>query len=55
MSLFDYLQKYVEVFGENFPVFGFMGISEDEIINTIKECLEKNKPYKLNVKKGIYY
>lgn len=55
MVLSEYLQKYIDTFGENFPIFGFMAVSEDEIINTIKDCLNRGKPYELYVKDGVYY
>ena len=51
----EYLQKYVETFGENFPTFAFMGISDDEIIKTIQGCLTNDKPYQLEVKNNVYY
>ena len=52
----NYLQKYVDTFHENFPIYAFMGIADDEIIDTIKECLDKGKAYVLKtVKKGVYY
>ena len=49
----NYLQKYVDAFNENFPIYGFMGIPEDEIIQEIKKCLDENKPYVLEVKEGV--
>lgn len=55
MMLFDYLQKYVDTFNANFPIYGFMCVSDDEVIQIIKDCLDKNKPYVLTVKDGVYY
>lgn len=55
MALSEYLQKYIDTFGENFPIFGFMTVPEDEIINIIRGCLNDGKPYELDVKDGVYY
>ena len=49
-----YLNEYLDKFGENFPIFGFMGIPDDEIIKTIKKCLKTGKPYVLKTKDGEY-
>lgn len=51
----DYLVKYIDAFDENFPIYAFMGISENEIIDTIKNCLDKNEPYVLNQKDNVLY
>lgn len=37
------LIEYVEKFNENFPIFLFRGKEDDEIISTIKKCIEENK------------
>lgn len=50
----EYLQKYVDTFDENFPMFAFMSIEEKEIIAEIQKCLDNDKPYVLNVKDGVY-
>lgn len=50
----EYLQQYVKAFGENFPLFAFMG-DEDEAIDTIKNCLKNNKPYELDMDKNVLY
>jgi len=55
MTLSEYLYKYREQFDANFPIFGFMAMSEDVIIKAIKKCLDENKPYELDVKDGTYY
>lgn len=51
----EYLQKYVDTFDENFPMFAFMGIDEKEIIAEIQKCLDKGKPYVLKIDEGVYY
>lgn len=53
--LFEYLQKYVKAFDENFPIYEFMGVDEDDVIKIIKKCLEKGKPYEADDAKGILY
>lgn len=50
----SYLDQYVKAFGENFPLFAFMG-DEDEAIDTIKNCLKTNKPYVLDEDGDILY
>lgn len=40
----DYLQKYIEMFGDGFPMIPLgMSRTEDEVVEIIKECLEKGK------------
>jgi hypothetical protein len=51
----EYLQKYVETFHENFPIYGFMGIDDEEIINTIKDCIKSGKPYVLDADDDICF
>lgn len=50
-----YLMEYADTFGENFPIFALMDVSDDEIIKTIKNCLDKGKPYVFNPKNGVFY
>ena len=52
--LAEYLQKYVDAFGENFPIFAFMG-DEEDAIKEIKKCLDTGKPYELEVDDEKYY
>ena len=51
----EYLQKYVEALGENFPIYGFMGIPDEEIINIIKDCIKSGKPYVLDTDDDVCY
>lgn len=37
--------EYLEKFDENFPLFMFMGVDEEEIKRIIKRCIDENKPY----------
>ena len=53
--LHEYLMKYVDYFDENFPIYAFMGISDNEIIKTIKSCLDKGEPYILDEQKDTLY
>ena len=39
------LDEYQKRFKECFPLMLCMGVDDEEIINIIKECLEKNEPY----------
>lgn len=50
-----YLIKYVETFGENFPIYAFMATSENVIVDTIKRCLDNNRPYVLEIDKDVLY
>ena len=43
-NLNDLLDQYVDTFDNTFPI-QFMGVSEEEAIKILKECLEKNEPY----------
>lgn len=49
-----YLQQYRETFGENFPLFAFMG-EEEEAIETIQRCLKDGKPYEPDVEDGVLF
>lgn len=40
-----WLNEYSKQFNEEFPLRLFMGVSEEKIIEVIKECLEKKTPY----------
>ncbi len=41
----EYRNKYLDKFEENFPLFHFMGVDEEEIIEIIKHCLDTGNPY----------
>jgi len=41
----DLLTKYVEKFGENFPMFLVMGMSAEEIDAQIEKSIKENKPF----------
>lgn len=44
MSMMEYLQQYAKRFGDGFPTIPLAwGRSEAEVIDIIKECLEKGK------------
>lgn len=51
----DYLQKYVDAFDENFPIYAFMNDSDADIIQMIKTCLKKNKAYVLKESDDVHY
>lgn len=41
----DLLIEYADKFGKNFPIFKFMGVSDDEIIDLLKSCIADGKAY----------
>lgn len=49
------LDQYREKFGEQFPLMLVMGMSEDDIIKIIEECLEKGVPYDPELEEGADY
>ena len=40
-----YLREYEEKFGEQFPLMLCRGCDDDEIIEIIDECINKNQPH----------
>lgn len=42
--LYKYMDEYEKAFGDIFPTMEFMSASDENLINYIKECLNKNKP-----------
>lgn len=42
----ELIERYVERFNENFPLFAVMGMTDEEVEATIQECLDKGTPYK---------
>lgn len=40
-----YLKEYEEKFGEQFPIMLCRGCDDEEIIEIIDECINKNEPY----------
>ena len=44
-ELREYLHKYRDLFGEQFPMMACLGMEEDDIIKEIQKCLEKKQPY----------
>lgn len=51
----ELLREYADQFGENFPMFAFMGTPDDEIIKKIKSCIDSGKPYNVKYKDGAVY
>ena len=39
----EWLKKYRDKFGDGFPTFQLLGYSDEEIIEIIKDCINKNK------------
>lgn len=44
MTLDEAMDDYRMTFGENFPLMMVMGVDEDEIVDEIYECIERNEP-----------
>lgn len=44
-SMFDLIEKYVDKFHENFPMFMVMGLDDTEIEAIIQNCLDTGVPY----------
>lgn len=38
------LQEYMEVFNESYPLVVTMGMSDDEIIDDIEQCIQSGNP-----------
>ena len=50
------INEYLEKFDENFPLFMFMGIDEEEVKRIIKKCIDEDKPYiDLEYDKNVLY
>ena len=43
MDIEKALQQYIEVFDENYPLVATMGMSDDEIIDEIEQCIQSGK------------
>lgn len=41
----EYLEKYREMFDEQFPLMACLGMSEEDIIEEIQRCIEQNRLY----------
>ena len=46
MKLEEALNLYVDNFQENFPIFSYNNLTDDEIVGIIKKCLEDNEKIK---------
>lgn len=47
MTLEQALEKYLDRFGQNFPIMAMRGTPESEIIDLIKKALDTGVPYEL--------
>lgn len=54
MDLNTALNKYVEMFDENFPLM-LVNLSEDELIKAIEKCIHDKKPYSVQYDKENVY
>ena len=55
MTTNELIIEYAERFGENFPLYHFMGVSEDKIRAMIEKALEDNAPIKAEYIEGADY
>lgn len=51
----ELLIKYVDAFGENFPLFMCMGIDDEKIMKIIEDCLKDGVPYEVKQKENAVY
>lgn len=49
------LDEYREKFDEQFPLMLVRGMTDDEIIKIIDECLESGKPYEPKLDPDVLY
>lgn len=42
----ELLIEYSKTFDDCFPIFKFMGVDDEIIMNIIRKCLKDGKPYK---------
>lgn len=45
MELYDALKRYYSTFKTNFPTAEYRGVSDEDMIAIIDECIERNKKY----------
>lgn len=48
----ELLQQYDEMFQDTFPI-SFLGLSDEDAIKILKDCLSKREPYKLSLPEGV--
>jgi hypothetical protein len=51
----DMIKKYVDKFGENFPLFLVMGMSDKEVDKQIEKSIKDNKPFRPEIVEGYIY
>lgn len=50
----EMMAKYRDRFGEAFPA-KFTGMSDEEVSDTIQECLDTDTPYDMDYEDGVDY
>ena len=55
MKLEEALILYVENFQENFPIFSYNNLLDDEIVSIIKKSLEENKKIEVDYLEDAIY
>lgn len=51
----ELMDKYREMFDEQFPLMLFMGADEEIIIETLQKCIENEEPYEQDFEDGVVY
>lgn len=46
LNVGELIEKYLEHFNENFPLFSLMGVEEADVEAIIQDCLDKGIPYR---------
>ena len=49
------LVEYREKFDEQFPIMLVRGMTDDEIIKIVQQCLDEDKPYEPTLVEGADY
>jgi len=55
MNVDELMEKYCEMFDDQFPLMLCRHMSEEEIIKTLQECIEKEEPYEPNLDPNANY
>lgn len=51
----ELMEKYAEMFDEQFPLMLCMGMSEDDIMQEIQKCIDSGEPYEPDMGDDIIY
>ena len=51
----ELLNQYVDMFHENFPLFCYRGVDENELMTIIQKCIDEGKPLKVELEDDRLY